>query len=109
MVNTPDNMHHLDADLQEATTRHDSANAIIRPITDALNLVPSLCAEIRYLRRRLASTLHDLQDLIAAGKATLSAYADGESDPLYYLRDQLQALGYLHHDTGRPTRGSGDE
>jgi hypothetical protein len=109
VVNTPDTMNHPDADLQEATTRHESALAVIRPITDALSLIPSLAGEIRHLRRRLASTLHDHQDLIAAGKATIGAYADAEPDPLYYLRDQLQALGHLHQETERPTRGSGHE
>lgn len=102
MVNTPDDMNQSDTDLQEATTHHDSAVAVIRPITDALTLIPSLCGEIRHLRRQLASTRNDHQDLIAAGKATLGAYADAEPDPLYYLRDQLEALGYIHHDTERP-------
>ena len=92
-------MNHPDADLQEATTRHDSA----------LTLIPTLAGEIRHLRRRLASTLHDQQDLIAAGKATLGAHADGETDPLYYLREQLQALGHVHQETERPTRGSGHD
>lgn len=94
MINTPDTTQQPDTDLREATTRHDSALAVIRPVADALNLIPSLCGEIRHLRRRLASTLLDQQDLIAAGQATLGAHADGEPDALYYLRDQLQALGY---------------
>lgn len=54
-----------------------------------------LYAEIRRLRARLASTLNDLHNLIAAAKATLSAHADGEPDPLYYLRDELEAQGQL--------------
>lgn len=54
-----------------------------------------LCAEIRRLRARLASTLNDLHNLIAAAKATLGADADGEPDPLYYLRDELEAQGQL--------------
>jgi hypothetical protein len=109
VVNTPDSINYPDADLQEATTHYDSALAIIRPVADALTLIPSLCGEIRHLRRQLSRTLHDQQDLIAAGKATIGAHADGESDPLYYLRDQLQALGYLHQGTERPIRGSGHE
>jgi hypothetical protein len=94
VINTPDTTQQSDTDLREAITHHDSALAIIRPVTDALNLIPSLAGEIRHLRRRLASTLLDQQDLIAAGQATLGAHADGEPDPFYYLRDQLQALGY---------------
>jgi hypothetical protein len=98
VVNTPDSINYLDADLLEATTHYDSALAIIRPIADALTLIPSLCGEIRHLRRQLARTLHDQQDLIAAGKATIGAHADGEPDPLYYLRDELEALGHLHRE-----------
>jgi hypothetical protein len=98
VVNTPDSISYPDADLQEATTHHDSALAIIRPVADALTLIPSLCGEIRRLRWQLARTLHDQQDLIAAGKATIGAHADGEPDPLYYLRDELEALGHLHRE-----------
>jgi hypothetical protein len=97
VIYTPDRTNQSDADLQEAATKHDGALAVIRPVTDALTLIPSLCGEIRYLRRRLASTLHEQQDLIAAGQATLGAHADGEPDPFYYLRDQLQVLGYREH------------
>jgi hypothetical protein len=61
----------------------------------ALDTIPLLCAEINRLRRRLASTLKDLHNLLAAARAALSANADGESDPLYYLRDELQAQGQL--------------
>jgi hypothetical protein len=46
VVNTPDTTHHSDADLQEAATHHDDAIRVIRPITDALNVIPALCAEI---------------------------------------------------------------
>jgi hypothetical protein len=34
----------------------------------------------------------------AAAKASLSAHADGERDPLYYLRDELEAQGHLHRE-----------
>ncbi len=34
--------------------------------------------------------------------ATLGAHADGEPDPLYYLRDELQALGFLPRDGEHP-------
>jgi hypothetical protein len=54
-----------------------------------------LNAESRRLRARLASTLNDLHNLIAAARATLNADADGEPDPLYYLRDELEAQGQL--------------
>jgi hypothetical protein len=101
VVNTTDSLQHPDADLQEATTHYDSAFAVIRPIANALNLIPTLCNEIRDLRRRLALALADLSDLVAAGKAALGAYADGEPDPFYYLRDELEAQGHVHRDANR--------
>lgn len=65
-----------------------------------------LHAEIRRLRARLASTLNELHNLIAAARATLRADADGEPDPLYYLRDELEAQGQLppEHRPNRPHR-----
>ena len=39
--------------------------------------------------------LRRYQDLVAAARATLAAADDGEPDPLYYLRDELQAQGQL--------------
>jgi hypothetical protein len=42
--------------------------------------------------------LNDFNNLLAAAKATLSAHADGEDDPLYYLRDELRAQGQLRPD-----------
>ena len=42
--------------------------------------------------------LYRYQDLVAAARATLAAADDGEPDPLYYIRDELQAQGQL---TGR--------
>jgi hypothetical protein len=39
--------------------------------------------------------LYRYQDLVAAARATLAAADDGEPDPLYYVRDELQAQGQL--------------
>ncbi|GAA0264764.1 hypothetical protein [Cryptosporangium japonicum] len=51
-------------------------------------------AALTLLRTRYAN-------LIAAARATLAANADGEADPLYYLRDELAAHPTLppHPDT----------
>lgn len=49
--------------------------------------VPLLCDRID----RLNQLRRHHQDLEAAARATLSASADGEPDPLYYLRDELAA------------------
>jgi hypothetical protein len=57
-----------------------------RAALTALADVPPLCDRIDQfdrLRRR-----H--QDLEAAARATLAANAEGEADPLYYLRDELE-------------------
>ena len=64
-------------------------------LTRALDTIPLLAAEVIRLRRRLASTLKDLHNLLAAARAAPTANADGDSDPLHYLRDELQAQGQL--------------
>ena len=58
-------------------------------------MIPVLGAEIGRLRVRLARALTDLHNLVAAARATLGADADGEPDPLYYLRDELDAQRQL--------------
>jgi hypothetical protein len=102
-------------DLQEVASQHDDAVSAIRShrpirqwvktktgrrLTKALGTIPLLCDEVTRLRDRLARTVADLQNLVAAARATLGAHADGEDDPLYYLRDELEAQGQLppHHE-----------
>jgi ABC-type transporter Mla subunit MlaD len=84
-----------DADLQQIARQHDQASSALSKLTAALETIPRLCAEIGRLRARLARTLTDLHNLIAAARATLGAHADGEPDALYYLRDELDAQGQL--------------
>jgi hypothetical protein len=94
-----------DADLQEVANRHDTATAFVDALGRALDTIPLLSAEIARLRRRLAASLNDFNNLLAAARATLSAHADGDEDPLYYLRDELQAQGQLRaeqHHQERP-------
>lgn len=95
MVTTTEPVNYPDTDLQEVASRHDSAAAAMTTVARALDTIPLLCAELNRLRRRLASTLKDLRNLVAAARAALSANADGEPDPFYYLRDELQAQGQL--------------
>lgn len=52
-----------------------------------------LDAIITRLVAELEATRLDRANLLAAMRATLAAYADGERDPLFYLRDELNA----HH------------
>jgi ABC-type transporter Mla subunit MlaD len=98
VVTTTEPVNYPDTDLQEVTNRHDSATAAMTKLAKALDTIPLLCAEINRLRRRLASTLRDLHNLLAAARATLSAHTDSEPDALYYLRDELQAQGHLPPD-----------
>jgi hypothetical protein len=84
-----------DADLHEAAGRHDRAASAMGKLATALDTIPLLCAEIGRLRALLIRTRADLHNLIAAARATLNAHADGEDDPLYYLRDELDAQGQL--------------
>ena len=86
---------HPDADLQQVARQHDQADSALRILAAALATIPRLCAEIGRLRARLARTLTDLHNLIAAARATLGAHSDGEPDALYYLRDEFDAQGQL--------------
>jgi hypothetical protein len=94
VVNTS-NRASTDTDLQEVANRHDTATAVVDTLGRALDTIPLLSAEIARLRRRLAASVTNFNNLLAAARATLSAHADGEEDPLYYLRDELQAQGHL--------------
>ncbi|WP_173078253.1 hypothetical protein [Phytohabitans rumicis] len=51
--------------------------------------VAELRAQIRRLQSRLAAVRRAYADLVAACRAALGAHADGEADPLVYLRDEL--------------------
>jgi hypothetical protein len=95
VIITTDSQGHPDADLQEVARQHDQAISATRTLAAALETIPRLCAEIGRLRARLARSLTDLHNLIAAARATLGAHADGEDDALYYLRDELDAQGQL--------------
>jgi hypothetical protein len=100
---------HSDIDLQEAAETYTAAQLSHlakawlrtpsgRKTANALDLIPALVSHISRLRERLAHALTDLSNLTAAARATLGAQRDGETDPLYYLRDELQAQGQLPPD-----------
>ncbi|MEV2268720.1 hypothetical protein [Nonomuraea africana] len=90
-------------DLQGAATRNTTAadlltafaksapalNAMWQHVFAALDDTPALITEIDRLRTALAATRYQRANLIAAIRATLSAHRDGERDPLYYIRDEL--------------------
>jgi hypothetical protein len=65
------------------------ASVLWNQVEAALADVPALGAVIARLSAELAATRMDRANLLAAMRATLAAGADGEADPLYYLRDEL--------------------
>jgi hypothetical protein len=67
--------------------------------------VPVLLGEVRRLRTGLWAARLRYANLVAAGRATLGAAADGEVDPLCYLRDELPALPAGHPGHRWPHRG----
>ena len=101
----PNAIPHTDINLQEVSARNDSARHIVagcasamptladmwRYLQDALNDTAALSAEISRLSAELEDTRLDRANLLAAMRATLAAHADGEPDPMWYLRDALDA------------------
>jgi len=91
----------------EVTTRNDIARDIIagfaavtptlagvfRLIDTALADLPAVLAELGQARAELEGVRLDRANLLAAIRATLAADAEGEPDPLGYLRDELDATG----------------
>ena len=91
----------------EITARNDVARDIIagfgavtptlagvfRLIDSALADLPAAFADLRRARAELEAVRLDRANLLAAIRATLAADAEGEPDPLGYLRDELDATG----------------
>jgi len=111
LTTQPDDYPNID--LQEVASTYDQAITAARhsrlaeiwlrtpaehKTASALALIPVLASQLKRIREHLARTLTDLGNLTAAARATLGAQRDGEPDPLYYLRDELQAQGQLPAD-----------
>lgn len=91
----------------EITTRNDIARDIIagfaavtptlagvyRLIDSALADLPAVLAKLSRALAELQAVRLDRANLLAAIRATLAADAEGEPDPLGYLRDELDADG----------------
>ena len=111
----PDTFPHVNIDLEETATRNDTARHIVagfsaemptlaeiwRYLEAALRDVPALSAEIARLSADLLNARLDRANLLAAARATIAAYHDGETDPLSYLRDELDAPTAASNDTRR--------
>jgi hypothetical protein len=91
----------------EITVRNDIAHDIIagfaavtptlagafRLIDTALADLPAALADLGRARAELEAVRLDRANLLAAIRATLAADAEGEPDPLGYLRYELDATG----------------
>jgi predicted DNA-binding ribbon-helix-helix protein len=92
-------------DLDEITTRNQTARHMIAGFSAEMPLLAdfwrhldtaladnlALAANVTRLTAELTATRLDRANLHAAMRATIAAHADGEADPLYYLRDELSA------------------
>jgi hypothetical protein len=65
------------------------ASQMWQQVDRALADVPVMGAAIARLAAELADTRMDRANLLATMRAAIGAHADGEPDPLYYLRDEL--------------------
>jgi hypothetical protein len=102
-----------DTDLAQISTRNTHARHIVagcasalpalaamwQELDDALADTVALSALVTRLSAERDRTRLDRANLRAAMRATLAAHADGAADPLWYLRDELNAAQ-------RPAEGS---
>ena len=96
---------HYRTDIEEIAARNQTARHMIagfsaempvladfwRLLDTALAGNLALAAEVTRLTAELTATRLDMANLLAAIRATVAAHAEGEADPLYYLRDELSA------------------
>lgn len=89
--NRAENARHIIAGLSlSAPTLAD----LWRQVDDALSDIPALISELARLGDGLIASRIDRANLAAAGRVAITAYRNGEPDPLAYLRDELQAQGF---------------
>ena len=105
-----------DIDLQQISTRNTHARHIVagyasalpmladmwQALDDALSDTVTLAAHVTRLSAELERTRLDRANLRAAMRATLAAHADGEPDPMWYLRDELNASESVPAASRRP-------
>jgi hypothetical protein len=101
----PNTVPHININLREVSERNDNARHIVagcasamptladmwRYVQEALNDTIALSAEITRLSAEVKNARLDRANLLAAMRAALAAHADGEADPMWYLRDELDA------------------
>ena len=103
-------------DLHQISTRNAHARNIIagfasvlptladwwQALTDALADTTTLAAQVTQLSAELDRVRLDRANLRAAMRAALAAHADGEADPMWYLRDELNAAQARSEGSRRP-------
>lgn len=99
----PNTNPYPEINLQEVTATNDNARHIVagcaeamptlagmwQYVQNALDDTLTLSAEITRLSAEIQRTRLDRANLHAAMRAALAAHADGEPDPMWYLRDAL--------------------
>ena len=75
---------------------------VFRLIDTALADLPAVLAELGRARADLEAVRLDRANLLAAIRATLAADAEGEPDPLGYLRYELDSAGVQASTRRRP-------
>ena len=101
----PNTVPYSSIDPPEVMTRNSAARDVLAGFaTAAPTLAPAweviraaltdardLAAEVARLAAELAAARLDRANALAAMRATIGAQRDGEPDPLYYVRDELNA------------------
>ncbi len=112
----PDTHPNPDIDVSQIRTRNTHARHIVvgcasalpsladmwQALADALADTVNLAAQVTRLLAELDRVRLDRANLRAAMRATLAAHADGEADPLWYLRDELNAAQTRAEGSRRP-------
>jgi hypothetical protein len=94
----PDTRPHSHASLKEIITRNDVARQIITGFAAEIpalahfwSFLATALTDTSVLAEELSAVRLDRANLLAAIRTTLAAHADGEPDPLSYIRDELNA------------------
>ncbi len=112
----PDTHQNASIDLQLISVRNEHAHQIVagfassipalsyfwRYLDNALDDAVVLSAQLTELSAELERTRLERANLRAAMRATVAAFADGEPDPMWYLRDELDAPESLPAPSRRP-------
>jgi hypothetical protein len=113
----PGRSTNVNIDLAEIQSRNDAARRILagfandmpalyeiwRYLVAALDDTVALSAEITRLTAEVQTARLDRANLLAAARATIAAERDGEADPIWYVRDELDAHETRSEDARRPS------